>query len=134
MNESQRRYYTANKERLQAATRQLRKRNTDWAREQLGGKCVDCGTTEGLEFDHKFVNEKRSKICNYSSSINKLTEEIKKCELRCKKCHRARSNKQLQLAWRLLTIMPEELQLKMMEHPPDCLQDLKNRLGFQEQE
>ena len=58
--------------------------------------CVDCG--EGnplvLDFDHvrgkKFANISRMVQCSYS--VEKLKEEIRKCEVRCSNCHRIKTH------------------------------------------
>ena len=56
--------------------------------ERLGGKCVVCGTTENLEFDHIDKTTKKFKITNgLSYSLEKLYEEVDKCQLLCKKHH-----------------------------------------------
>jgi 5-methylcytosine-specific restriction endonuclease McrA len=55
----------------------------------LGGKCVDCGTTDGLEFDHKNPKQKSFAIGKKFASMAtaKLYAEVDKCELRCRPCH-----------------------------------------------
>lgn len=56
--------------------------------ERLGGKCVVCGSTENLSFDHINPSSKEktiSKIWCYSKE--KLEEEITKCQLLCSRCH-----------------------------------------------
>ena len=111
-------YYQENKSRTIERQKELKRKNRAWALNELGGECVDCGTTENLEFDHINPAQKEKKIGDYMSSVNKLTEEIKKCELRCKKCHRQRSNKQLNLAWHLLSILPTELREQWQDCPP----------------
>lgn len=54
----------------------------------LGGKCVNCGTTEKLEFDHI---DPKLKSFNIVSKIlvrwDRLLDEIKKCQLLCNSCH-----------------------------------------------
>lgn len=61
---------------------------------QLGGKCVECGSIDNLEFDH--VDPKTKKytitdtICLYSK--RRLIEEIKKCQLLCHDCHKKKSD------------------------------------------
>ena len=40
------------KEKINAADRERRRKKRDILREHLGGKCVMCGTTENLQFDH----------------------------------------------------------------------------------
>lgn len=58
----------------------------------LGGKCIDCGTTENLELDHI---ERSTKLINVSSFTwsDKVywAEVLDKCTLRCQSCHRKKS-------------------------------------------
>lgn len=62
---------------------------------QLGGKCVDCGSTENLEFDHVDPTTKSFTIGRAIGNIaeSKLQEELAKCELRCVECHVEKSIK-----------------------------------------
>ena len=61
-------------------------------------KCLDCGFKgndhpEVLEFDH-IGNNKEFNVSEFhsqTSSLNKVKEEIKKCELVCANCHRIRT-------------------------------------------
>ena len=65
-------------------------------REFLGGVCVDCGTTEDLEFDHVDRESKEFMISGMSScSEARFWAEVRKCVLRCKTCHYARTAQQL---------------------------------------
>jgi len=69
---------------------------------QRFGKCVDCGITDirVLEFDH-VRGEKIAGVILVScrlSSISKIKDEIRKCEIRCCNCHRIKT--QQQLGWR----------------------------------
>ncbi len=116
--EYKKQYYKDNKETLRVGSRDRKRLNRAWAVEQLGGKCVDCGVTDNLEFDHIYPSTKDKKICEYISVRDKLEEEIKKCELRCKSCHRERSNKQLHLSWALFRNLPPHLQDQWMENSP----------------
>ena len=51
----------------------------------LGGKCVDCGTTKNLQFDHI---DPSKKSFNISCVLSERTlKELEKCELRCGNCH-----------------------------------------------
>lgn len=61
--------------------------------EILGGHCVDCNTTQMLEFDHLM---KETKLYNISTIIlhgdEKLFSELEKCVLRCYRCHKLKSS------------------------------------------
>ena len=57
--------------------------------QKLGGICVGCGTTDGLEFHHKDPTIKSFGVGEFwSISKAKLTAELEKCELRCSKHHK----------------------------------------------
>lgn len=56
----------------------------------LGGKCVECGSTERLEFDH--IKNDRNGLSNlisqmFTSKMDRLLKELEKCQLLCKSCH-----------------------------------------------
>tara|TARA_Y100001937_G_C7018424_1_gene284246 strand:+ start:44 stop:769 length:726 start_codon:yes stop_codon:yes gene_type:complete len=53
--------------------------------EMLGGKCVDCGATENLQFDHTDPSKKSFNIACVLSE--RMLTELEKCELRCGDCH-----------------------------------------------
>lgn len=60
--------------------------------------CVDCGENDirCLEFDHVHPPEKYKEV---SVIVNKhtvdcLTKEIAKCDVRCRNCHKRRTDKQ----------------------------------------
>lgn len=56
-----------------------------------GGRCVDCGTDQDLDFDHRIRHPGNVKISSLTSRTwNRLREELNKCELRCKQCHRSK--------------------------------------------
>lgn len=56
--------------------------------ENLGGKCVACGTTENLELDHIDPSTKSFPISKlWSISKAKFLEELAKCQLLCNSCH-----------------------------------------------
>lgn len=60
--------------------------------EHLGGKCVGCGTTEKLQFDHLDRTQKLfniGKCLDYS--FEKLLPEVEKCQLLCYDCHEIKS-------------------------------------------
>lgn len=60
--------------------------------EYLGGKCVVCGATENLEFDHVDPNTKVASIARLSSASEyKFYLEINKCQLLCHSHHKEKT-------------------------------------------
>ena len=57
--------------------------------ELLGGKCVDCGGVELLEFDHRVARDKAYNIGDKLGRVKfeRLLTELAKCDLRCNPCH-----------------------------------------------
>lgn len=54
----------------------------------LGGKCVNCSSTEALQFDHIDPKTKSFGIMqNWAISWNRLVVELDKCQLLCKLHH-----------------------------------------------
>ena len=54
----------------------------------LGGKCVQCGSQEKLQFDHIEPNNKSfsvGKLLSYSFDL--ILDELKKCQILCFDCH-----------------------------------------------
>lgn len=78
--------------------RQIRKRNTFYILEYLKEHpCVDCGESDPvvLEFDHlKEKVESVSNLAKQRASLEKLKNEIRKCEVRCANCHRRKTAKE----------------------------------------
>lgn len=69
--------------------------------------CVDCGEKDPtvLEFDH--ISDKIIEVSrmNRNYSLNRVKEEILKCEVRCANCHRKKTA--LQLGWhKKLNLLP----------------------------
>jgi hypothetical protein len=59
--------------------------------EMLGGKCVRCGATEDLEFDHIDPSTKVFAVCaGLSKAWDALVDEASKTQLLCKPCHIAK--------------------------------------------
>ena len=83
-------YLEKNREILKAKKRDFYcKRMTD-LRNQAGGKCVKCGSTIDLDFHHVDPLTKEFDITRgvcRGLPLEKIKEEIKKCELWCSKCH-----------------------------------------------
>lgn len=67
--------------------------------------CIDCGENDilVLEFDHR-VREKKfddvSRILKRRLSLEKLKQEIAKCDVRCANCHRRKTAKE-NVSWKL---------------------------------
>ena len=62
--------------------------------EELGGKCIDCGSTVNLEFDHAESSDKEFDLAKgHSFSLEKLRKEVAKCVLRCRRCHIEKTRK-----------------------------------------
>ena len=111
-------YYQQNKELKKTQTRELKEKNRQMLIERLGGECVDCGETKNLEFDHKHGEVKLFNVTKLMTSTRKVTAEADKCELRCKKCHRVKTNNELTLAYQLL----KELSLEEYQRRISLLQ------------
>ena len=61
--------------------------------EELGGVCVQCNSVDELEFDHIDPETKSFNVAKKmaNGAIAVLREEIAKCQLLCKKCHKKKS-------------------------------------------
>jgi 5-methylcytosine-specific restriction endonuclease McrA len=58
----------------------------------LGGKCVKCGSTTDLQFDHKNPAEKEFTITvGWARNWNIVLQEARKCQLLCVSCHSEKS-------------------------------------------
>ena len=81
--------YEKHQEKLVEDQKKIRKERRQYLEEYLGGKCVRCGTTERLEFDHiKPENKSYTIACNITSfSLEELILEVDKCQLLCRPCH-----------------------------------------------
>lgn len=69
-------------------SRKRREERKKWAINEFGKKCVKCGSKEDLQFDHKIRETKKiniSEMWMYKWEV--FVEEIKKCQLLCRKCH-----------------------------------------------
>ena len=87
--EYNKKYKQDNKDKINASIRKRKENNRKFLIEMLGGKCVGCGVTEKLQFDHIDRKQKSFTIGKMleSSLENKLIPEAKKCQLLCKSCH-----------------------------------------------
>jgi hypothetical protein len=60
--------------------------------EYLGGRCIQCGTTENLEFDHIDPSTKVATIAKISAaSEQRFWAEVDKCQLLCSTHHREKT-------------------------------------------
>ena len=81
--------YDKHQKKLVESQRRIRKERRQYLEEYLGGKCVRCGVTEKLEFDHITpVNKSYSIGANITCfSLEELILEADKCQLLCRPCH-----------------------------------------------
>jgi hypothetical protein len=76
------------REKLTEKKKNERNEKKQKLREHLGGKCVGCGTTHNLHFDHIDRSQKAFTIsANIEKSYELLLLEVEKCQLLCHKCH-----------------------------------------------
>jgi 5-methylcytosine-specific restriction endonuclease McrA len=75
--------------RMNAYMKLRYKQRRDAAIVYLGSKCVDCGRTTELEFDHVNPKEKSFNMGEIFAGKRKdvLWAEVDKCVLRCMSCH-----------------------------------------------
>ena len=61
--------------------------------EKLGGKCVNCGSKEMLEFDHIDPSTKLFTLSKvpFASEV-RWQNELSKCQLLCHDCHKEKSS------------------------------------------
>lgn len=58
----------------------------------LGGRCVVCGQTDGLEIDHINPADKTMELAKaWSTSSQRYYGEVAKCQLLCRRHHHAKS-------------------------------------------
>lgn len=59
----------------------------------LGRRCVRCGSTDKLEFDHKNPAKKKNKLSRFwSAPKDEFIKELLKCQVLCAKCHVEKTN------------------------------------------
>ena len=81
--------YEKHQEKLVGDQRRIRKERRQYLEEYLGGKCVRCGATERLDFDHIIPANKSYTIGSNITcfSLEELILEVDKCQLLCRPCH-----------------------------------------------
>lgn len=107
---AQKKHYDQNPERrenIRKSVSECRDRNVQYILNYLKDHpCVDCGESDPvvLEFDHR--GDKDKDVCNVAlnGSIERLEEEIAKCDVRCANCHRRKTAKQF--GYKKLRFMP----------------------------
>lgn len=58
----------------------------------LGKRCVKCGSTKNLEFDHKDPKTKEREISDLLHAPKEVfMKEIVKCQVLCRECHQTKS-------------------------------------------
>ena len=81
-------YYQLNKEKISEYRREQHKERRAQCVEYLGGKCVKCGATHNLQFDHiKREGKKYNIASRVDNNWDNLKEELDKCQLLCYDCH-----------------------------------------------
>jgi hypothetical protein len=92
-------YYETNKEKLKKQNTEnnnkRRQKLKEEAKQKLGGKCVWCGATENLEFDHIDPAQKQFTISAFPCSLELWWKEVEKCRLLCKTCHKKHSDAEM---------------------------------------
>lgn len=82
-------------ERQPQIAERKRLRRAAWI-ELKGGKCVECGSTENLEVDHIDPSTKLYQPKTVWGLGTEIRErELAKCQVLCRKCHRAKTNAEL---------------------------------------
>tara|TARA_R110002012_G_scaffold35523_2_gene101273 strand:+ start:885 stop:1880 length:996 start_codon:yes stop_codon:yes gene_type:complete len=81
--------YEKHQEKLVEEQKRIRYERRQYLREYLGGKCVRCGATEKLDFDHIIPADKSYTIGSNITcfSLEELILEVDKCQLLCRPCH-----------------------------------------------
>ena len=91
--------YESHRQTMRDKNQKIRDRNKTFVDEQKSGPCLDCKKKYPpyvMDFDHlgdKFDNV--ATMVREGYSIEKLIEEIAKCELVCSNCHRIRTHNRL---------------------------------------
>lgn len=62
----------------------------------FGGKCKKCGSGRSLQFDHIDPRKKKFNISDFLSfSKHETLNELKKCQVLCKRCHLKKTSKDM---------------------------------------
>lgn len=82
--------YTKEERRAYNLARYHRIRNAAIA--SLGGKCSKCDSVDRLQLDHIDPSKKEMEISRFlDRPLSDFHEELKKCQVLCRKCHKEKS-------------------------------------------
>ena len=102
-------YYHKTKKIRIAKQIEKRKELLTEAKLSLGGKCVWCGSTENLEFDHIDDSKKEHNVGNAVRNTREVFwNEVGKCQLLCVSCHNKRTTAQKRAKQNLWLSLPLE--------------------------
>ena len=102
---SSRNHYLKNKEKMKAMAKERKIRTIEKSKAFVNRvkaiySCFDCGLRNPLvmEFDHVHLIkiENISTMIYNGTSLNKIKNEIRKCEMVCANCHRIRTHNRRQ--------------------------------------
>jgi hypothetical protein len=111
----------SNRDKVNAYHKTVREKKKAYVNALKANPCTDCGNSFPpvcMDFDHLPQYEKSFEINQAWArklSLNKILEEIKKCELVCSNCHRIRGEKrknEKKGVYAMLDSIREELDLK----------------------
>jgi hypothetical protein len=95
-----RKYAETNRSKVKQAIRAVRLRNAEYIiAYKILHPCIDCGEADPrcLDFDHKPGEIKSANVCQMKQfSLEKVDEEIAKCDVRCANCHRKKTHERKQ--------------------------------------
>jgi len=110
-------YYHKNKEVRVAKQIERRKELLSEAKLFLGGKCLWCGTTENLEFDHIDDSKKEHNVGNAVRNTREVFwNEVGKCQLLCVNCHNKRTTAQKRAKQKLWLSLPLEERERLLSN------------------
>ena len=90
--EYDKKYRELNKKKISEYNKAQRYEKRAICLEYLGGKCVKCGTTHNLQFDHiKREGKKYTITRRITGNFDNLKEELHKCQLLCVDCHKVKT-------------------------------------------
>lgn len=113
-------YYHNNKNKLVKNQIERRKILLNEAKEKLGGKCVWCGITENLEFDHIDDAIKEHNVGNAVRNTKEVFwKEVGKCQLLCVECHNKKTTAQKRAKQKLWLSLSFDERVKLVDNELD---------------